>query len=56
MEEASGSEIHESVLDLIGETPVVRLSRLAPDVRTPIVAKVEYMNPGGSIKDRRRWR
>ena len=52
MEEASGSEIHESVLDLIGETPVVRLSRLAPDVRTPIVAKVEYLNPGGSIKDR----
>ena len=48
----SGSEIHESVLDLIGETPVVRLSRLAPDVRTPIVAKVEYLNPGGSIKDR----
>ena len=50
--EASAEEIHDSVLDLIGETPVVRLSRLAPDVRTPIVAKVEYLNPGGSIKDR----
>ena len=47
-----GSEIHESVLDLIGETPLVRLSRLEPAARTPIVAKVEYMNPGGSIKDR----
>ena len=49
---ASGHEIHDSVLDLIGETPVVRLSRIAPEVRTPIVAKVEYVNPGGSIKDR----
>jgi len=47
-----GSEIHESVLDLIGETPLVRLSRLEPSLRTPLVAKVEYMNPGGSIKDR----
>lgn len=52
MGEPSGSEIHESILDVIGETPVVRLSRLAPDVRTPLVAKVEYLNPGGSIKDR----
>jgi cystathionine beta-synthase len=47
-----GSEIHDSVLGLIGETPLVRLSRLEPGVRTPIVAKVEFMNPGGSIKDR----
>ena len=46
------SEIRDSVLDLIGETPVVRLSRLAPELRTPLVAKVEYLNPGGSIKDR----
>jgi cystathionine beta-synthase len=49
---AAGSEIHDSVLDLIGETPLVRLSRLQPELRTPLVAKVEYMNPGGSIKDR----
>ncbi len=48
----AGSEIHESVLDLIGETPLVRLSRLEPELRTPLVAKVEYLNPGGSIKDR----
>ncbi len=48
----AGSEIHESVLDLIGETPLVRLSRLEPDLRTPLIAKVEYMNPGGSVKDR----
>ncbi len=48
----TGSEIHDSVLDLIGETPLVRLSRLEPELRTPLVAKVEFMNPGGSIKDR----
>jgi cystathionine beta-synthase len=46
------SEIRDSVLELIGETPLVRLSRLEPSLRTPVVAKVEYMNPGGSVKDR----
>jgi cystathionine beta-synthase len=50
--DAPSSEIHESVLELIGETPVVRLSRLDPDLRTPLVAKVEFLNPGGSVKDR----
>ena len=48
----AGSEIAESALELIGETPLVRLSRLEPDLRTPLVAKVEFMNPGGSVKDR----
>jgi cystathionine beta-synthase len=48
----SATEIHESVLELIGETPVVRLSRLDPELRTPLVAKVEFVNPGGSVKDR----
>ncbi len=46
------SEIHDSVLDLIGGTPVVRLSRFDPELRTPLVAKVEFLNPGGSVKDR----
>ena len=48
----AGTEIHDSVLGLIGETPLVRLSRLEPGLRTPLVAKVEFMNPGGSVKDR----
>jgi cystathionine beta-synthase len=48
----AGSQIRESVLELIGETPLVRLSRLDPGLRTPLVAKVEFLNPGGSIKDR----
>ena len=47
-----GDEIHDSVLGLIGETPLVRLSRLEPELRTPLVAKVEFLNPGGSVKDR----
>jgi cystathionine beta-synthase len=49
---AEPGEIHDSVLELIGETPLVRLSRLEPGLRTPIVAKVEFMNPGASVKDR----
>jgi cystathionine beta-synthase len=48
----TGSEIAESALELIGETPLVRLSRLEPDLRTPLVAKVEFLNPAGSVKDR----
>jgi cystathionine beta-synthase len=50
--DGSPGEIHQSVLELIGETPVVRLSRLDPELRTPLVAKVEFVNPGGSVKDR----
>jgi cystathionine beta-synthase len=48
----AGSEIRESALELIGETPLVRLSRFEPALRTPLVAKVEFLNPGGSVKDR----
>jgi len=46
------SEIRDSILDTIGETPVVRLSRVAPELVPQLVAKVEAFNPGGSIKDR----
>jgi cystathionine beta-synthase len=45
-------EILETILDAVGNTPLVRLSRFATGVRTPLVAKVETMNPGGSVKDR----
>jgi cystathionine beta-synthase len=44
--------IHASVLDLIGETPMVRLSRIAGSCRARLVAKLEWFNPGGSVKDR----
>jgi len=42
--------IYESVLGTIGNTPLVRLSRIHPP--SNLVAKVEYLNPGGSIKER----
>src|SRR3954469_22705864 len=54
METASGTgvEISDSILDGVGDTPLVRLSRLGRDLRPQLVAKIEALNPGGSIKDR----
>jgi cystathionine beta-synthase len=49
---ATAAEIKGSILETIGETPLVRLSRLGADVVPELVAKVETFNPGGSIKDR----
>src|SRR5690348_1967702 len=46
------SEILNTILDAVGNTPLVRLSRLGAATRTPIAAKIEYLNPGGSVKDR----
>jgi cystathionine beta-synthase len=40
------------VLDTIGWTPLIRLSRFGRGTRTPIFGKAEYVNPGGSVKDR----
>ncbi|MCL4147769.1 UNVERIFIED_CONTAM: hypothetical protein GTU68_061778 [Idotea baltica] len=45
-------EIADSVLDLIGETPMVRLRQVTAGIDCPVVAKVELTNPGGSAKDR----
>ncbi len=45
-------KIHESVLDAIGRTPLVRLARVTRGLPVTILGKVEHMNPGGSIKDR----
>lgn len=44
--------VAESPLDLIGNTPVVRLSRMRPEGGAEIWAKLEFANPGGSVKDR----
>ena len=41
-----------SILDLVGNTPLVEIRRINPNPRVPILAKLEYLNPGGSIKDR----
>ena len=45
-------DIKESILDAVGETPLVRLSRLGRPLKPQLVAKIEALNPGGSIKDR----
>jgi cysteine synthase len=44
--------IADSVLDLIGRTPLVRLGRLTPPGSAEILGKMESLNPGGSVKDR----
>jgi cystathionine beta-synthase len=43
---------YPTVLELVGETPLVRLQRIVPEDSGTVVAKLEYMNPGGSVKDR----
>src|SRR6476659_5849555 len=43
---------YPSVIDLVGHTPIVRLDRISEDVPGTILAKLEFMNPGGSNKDR----
>lgn len=42
----------DSVLDLVGETPIVRLRRLSPEGGATVWGKCEHLNPGGSVKDR----
>ena len=46
------ADIHDSILDTIGHTPMVRLSRIGAGLRCQLIAKLEVFNPGGSIKDR----
>jgi cystathionine beta-synthase len=43
---------HKTILDLIGHTPLVRINTFHKNPRVTLVAKLEYMNPGGSVKDR----
>src|ERR1700727_1185683 len=45
-------EVRTNIIDLVGRTPVVRLTRLAPSAEVELFAKVEAFNPGGSVKDR----
>lgn len=42
----------DTILDLIGNTPLVKINKLNPNPKVTILAKLEYFNPGGSIKDR----
>jgi cystathionine beta-synthase len=45
-------DYYESVVDLVGNTPLVRLRTVADGLPATVLAKVEYFNPGGSVKDR----
>ena len=44
--------VYDSVLDLIGNTPIVDVSQLSPNPKVRILAKLEGQNPAGSVKDR----
>src|SRR6059036_671784 len=43
---------YPTVLELVGNTPIVRLDSLGAEVEPTLLAKLEYLNPGGSVKDR----
>ena len=46
------TKVADSILDLIGQTPMVKLKKISKDIPAEVWAKIEYMNPSGSIKDR----
>jgi cystathionine beta-synthase len=43
---------YDNITDLVGNTPLVKLSRVAEGAKATVLAKLEFMNPGGSVKDR----
>ncbi|RKN37370.1 cystathionine beta-synthase [Streptomyces hoynatensis] len=45
-------QYHESMIDLVGNTPLLKLGRVTAGISATVLAKVEYFNPGGSVKDR----
>ena len=44
--------VHDNVLDAVGRTPLVRLNRIVEGLSATVLVKLEYLNPGGSVKDR----
>ena len=46
------AKIADNVMELIGNTPLVRLHRVTDDAKADVLAKLEFQNPGGSVKDR----
>ena len=49
---SSEKRVYDNVLGAMGNTPLVRLKRIGRDLPCPLYAKLELMNPGGSVKDR----
>ena len=50
--EAARLRVGENITDLVGETPLLHLRRIVPPGSADVFAKLEYLNPGGSVKDR----
>ena len=48
--------IYNTILETIGNTPVVRINSIGIDLSCNIFAKCEFFNPGGSVKDRIGWK
>jgi len=44
--------VADDITELVGQTPMLRLTRLTPSTSADVFAKLEYLNPGGSVKDR----
>src|SRR5512134_3099026 len=49
---SSEKRVYDNILGAVGNTPLVRLSRIGRDLPVSLYAKLEFMNPGGSVKDR----
>jgi len=45
-------KVHDNIIDTIGNTPLVRLNKIGSDLACQVLVKVEYFNPGNSMKDR----
>jgi cystathionine beta-synthase len=50
--ESNERRVYNSILGAMGNTPLVKLARIGRDLPVPLYAKLEFMNPGGSVKDR----
>lgn len=45
-------QFNQNILDIIGNTPIIKLNKVAKEIESEIYVKLEYLNPGGSIKDK----
>jgi cysteine synthase A len=50
--QASRLRVSDDITQLVGETPILQLKKLPPVGSAEVFAKLEYLNPGGSVKDR----
>jgi len=50
--DAASLGVYDSITDAIGNTPLVRLNRVTGSISATVYAKLEFLNPGGSVKDR----